>query len=341
VGGGLLIAGNDGGTNVGASLLRAAHALRIPATLCDAGRAYAGSRAAARLNWWLRGRRPTRLAAYGREVAAACRQQRPAWLIATGVAPIERGHLDGMRAQGVVTINYLTDDPWNPAFRSRWFLEALSAYDRVYSPRTRNLDDLKQHGCRRVEYLPFAVDPDLFFPEALTDDAERARLASDVCFVGGAEPARVAIVSRLIQAGLNVALYGDYWDRHAATRPAWRGHVTPEIVRKATSAASISLCLVRRANRDGHTMRTFEAAAMGGCLLVEDTDEHRRLLGDEDATVSYFRSEADVVDRAQALLRNPAKRQRLAAAVRQLIADGRHTYRDRLRSMLGAPESRA
>jgi glycosyltransferase involved in cell wall biosynthesis len=340
VGGGLLIAGNDGGTNVGASLLRAAHALRMSATLCDAGRAYAGSRAAARVNWWLRGRRPTRLAGYGREIAQACREQRPAWLIATGVAPIERGHLDEMRAQGVVTINYLTDDPWNPAFKSRWFLEALPAYDRVYSPRTRNLDELKQHGCRRVEYLPFAVDPDLFFPEALTD-AERARHESDVCFVGGAEPARVAIVSRLMQAGINVALYGDYWDRHVATRPAGRGHVSAKIVRKATSAAAISLCLVRHANRDGHTMRTFEAAAMGGCLLVEDTDEHRRLLGDEDATVSYFRSEADVVDRAQALLRNPERRQRLAAAARQLIACGRHTYRDRLHAMLGVPESRA
>jgi len=340
VGGGVLIAGNDAGTNVGASLLRAAHALQMPAALCDARRAFAGSRAIARVNWWLRGRRPTRLAAYGRAIAQTCRERQPAWLIATGVAPIERRHLEEMRAQGVVTINYLTDDPWNPAFSSRWFLDALTAYDRVYSPRTANLDDLRRHGCRRVEYLPFAVDPQLFFPEAPAE-AERPRYAADVCFVGGAEPARVAIVSRLIEGGVNVALYGDYWDRHAATRPAWRGHVSPAIVRKATGAAAVSLCLVRHANRDGHTMRTFEAAAMGACLLVEDTDEHRRLFGGEDEIVAYFRSETDVLDRAKALLDDRERRQRLAAAARRFITCGHHTYRDRLRAMLGAQESAA
>ena len=334
MGGGVLIAGSDGGTNVGASLLRAAHALQLPATLCDARRAYAGSRVMGRVNWWLRGRRPTRLAAYGRDVARACRERQPAWLIATGVAPIQRRHLEDLRAQGVATINYLTDDPWNPAFRSRWFLDALTAYDCVYSPRTRNLDDLRRHGCRRVEYLPFAVDPDLFFPEA-GSDVEHAHYMSDVCFVGGAEAARVAMVARLIEGGLEVALYGDYWDRYAVTRPAWRGHVSPGIVRKATDAAAVSLCLVRHANRDGHTMRTFEAAAMGACLLVEDTDEHRRLFGEEDQSVAYFRSKDDVLDRAKALLNDPDRRQRLAGAARQLIAGGQHTYRDRLRTMLG------
>jgi hypothetical protein len=333
--GSLVIVGNDGGTNVGASLYRAARTLGSEATLLDAAAAYAGAQPLARVNWWLRGRRPTRLRSFSQQVVATCEAQQPGWMISTGLAPIDRESLERLRASGVVTINYLTDDPWNPAFRSRWFLDALQAYDRVFSPRRRNLDDLRRHGCAHVEYLPFAADPDLFFPETPAEE-ERPRYASDVCFAGGAEPARVDVMSRLIDSGLNVALYGDYWDRYAGTRPAWRGRATAEGLRKATSAASVSLCLVRHANRDGHTMRSFEAAAMGGCLLVEDTDEHRAVFGGDDAAAVYFTSPEDVVDRARALLTDAPRRRRLASAARALIAGGHHTYHDRLREMLAA-----
>jgi spore maturation protein CgeB len=330
---GLIIVGNDGGTNVGASLLRAARSLNLPAALVDASRAYAASRPRARVDWWLRGRRPSRLRAFSREVVRACAAHEPAFLIATGLAPVEREALDRLRSRGVATINYLTDDPWNPAFRSRWFLDALSGYDRVYSPRTRNLDDLRRHGCRQVDYLPFAADPDLFFPEP-PPAAELARYASDICFVGAAEAGRVEVIARLLDARVSVALYGDYWDRYAATRPAWRGHAAPDALRRATGAAAVSLCLVRRANRDGHTMRSFEAAAMGACLLVEDTDEHRSVFGGDGEAAVYFRSADDVVDRAVDLLRDDARRRRLAEAARRLVISGRHTYRDRLCTML-------
>jgi spore maturation protein CgeB len=330
---GLVIVGNDGGTNVGASLLRAAQALDLPATLVDARRAYAAPRARARVDWWLRGRRPSRLGAFSRDVVKACAARQPTWLLSTGLAPIERAALDQLRARGVATINYLTDDPWNPAFRSRWFLDALRGYDRVFSPRTRNLDDLRRHGCRQVEYLPFAADPELFYPE-VPPAAELPRYASDVCFAGAAEPGRVEVIARLIEARLTVAVYGDYWDRYAATRAVWRGHAAPDALRKATGAAAVSLCLVRRANRDGHTMRTFEAAAMGACLLVEETDEHRAVFGRDGEAVVYFRSAEDAARRAGDLLRDDDRRRRLSEAARHLVASGRHTYRDRLGAML-------
>ena len=46
----LFIVGNDGGTNIGASLMRAASALGIPAELADARAAYDAPRAVARFN---------------------------------------------------------------------------------------------------------------------------------------------------------------------------------------------------------------------------------------------------------------------------------------------------
>jgi spore maturation protein CgeB len=331
----VLIVGNDGGTNIGASLVRSARSIGLDAGISDARQAFAAPKALARVNWWLLGRRPTRLRSFSESVVERCRRERPTWLITTGLAPVERRALDRIRDLGVVTINYLTDDPWNPAFTSRWFFDALVSYDRVFSPRTSNLADLERLGCKHVHHLPFAADPELFFPEDPTPGEEDG-FRSDVCFAGGSEHDRVPLLSAMIEAGLDVAVYGDAWDRFPETRPAWRGYATPATLRKSTRTAAVSLCLVRRANRDGHTMRTFEVPFMGGCMLVEDTDEHRAIFGENDEAVVYFDSVSEGVSGARALIADPDRRKRLARAAHALVANGRHTYTDRLRTMVSA-----
>ena len=96
----------------------------------------------------------------------------------------------------------------------------------------------------------------------------------------------------------------------------------------------MALCLVRRANRDGLAMRSFEVPAIGACMLVEDTEEHREIFGPADRAVAYFHSVDDMVQRARRLLDDPGQRAHLASEAHRLIVQGRHTYRDRLRSML-------
>lgn len=329
----LVIVGGDGGTNIGASLRRAAESLHVPVELCDIRRAFEAPRAIARVNWWMRGRRPTRLSEFSRDVIDVCRRFRPTLLIATGLAPLDQASLKQIRELGVETVNYLTDDPWNPAFRSDWFLAAIQNYDRVFSVRRRNIGDLIKLGCPGVEYLPFAADPELFYSQD-PGPAELAAYRSDICFAGGADADRVPVIAALVAAKFNVALYGDYWGRFRETRDAWRGHASPEALRKATRAAAVSLCLVRRANRDGHTMRTFEVPYVGACMLVEDTDEHRALFGEDDHAVRYFHTSDDLVASAATLLANPEMRRRLADTAHSLIVRGQHTYQDRLSFML-------
>jgi hypothetical protein len=229
-------------------------------------------------------------------------------------------------ALGVRRWNFPTDDPWNPAHRAPWYLENLPLYDHVFTPRRANLADFQAAGCARVSYLPFAYAPEIHFPEPAGDETERARLAADVLFVGGGDADRLPPVTALIQAGFRVALYGGYWNRHAATRSAHRGMADPPLVRKATSAARIVLALVREANRDGHAMRSFEAPAMGACLLAQETAEHREILGD---TVAYFRTIPELIEQARTLLQDENRRTRLAAAARARITAGGNTYADR------------
>ena len=334
----LLLVGNQGGTHVGWSLWHASAGLGIRAHFADALQASESSVWMRRIAWRLLGHRPPRLASFSAHVVRLCRQVRPRFLLATGLAPMNSEALAAIGSLGVNRLNYLTDDPWNPAFCARWFFEALPLYDRVFSARRANIADLEKLGCRDVRYMPFGFDPKLCYPQPL-DAPESGRFAADILFIGGADRDRVPFIAALAAAGISIALYGDNWERFPETRPYYRGYADPQTLRQATAAARIALCLVRRANRDGHVMRSFEIPAIGACMLVEDTEEHREIFSTEGESVVYFRSIPEMIDKARRLLALPAERERLAAAVHSRIMAGRHTYEDRLAAMLEGGQS--
>ncbi|MES2604939.1 MAG: glycosyltransferase [Pseudomonadota bacterium] len=331
----LLVAGGMGGTNVGESLQRAATRLGIHTVQLNTRDAYAGSRLWQLINWHLRGKRPVNQHGFEQKLLQACREERPDVLLTTGLAPLSASVLKQIGALGVRRINFLTDDPWNPAHRAEWFLAALPQYDLVCTPRRAMEDDLQALGCRQIRYVPFGYDEELFFAPSPADIAAATTVpAADVSFAGGADPDRVPYMQALLDAGFTLALYGDYWRRHAATRHIARGIADVATVRVVVAKAKVSLCLVRRANRDGNCMRTFEVPAIGGCMLLEDTAEHREIFGAEGINVLYFADQASMIEQTRRLCNDAALRQRLAANAHQLMMTGGHTYRDRLISML-------
>ena len=93
--------------------------------------------------------------------------------------------------------------------------------------------------------------------------------------------------------------------------------------------------------RDDVNMRFFEALASGGCLVTN------RLANDDYAQLGLIENEhfvlydpgADVFAAIDALLRDPERRKRLAAAGRSAVL-GAHTYQHRLKRMLQLASSR-
>jgi spore maturation protein CgeB len=329
----LLIVGNPAIFHVGAHLKNAGQNLGLNVEILDLSEAFAAPALLARFNWWMRGHRPAHLTIFSEKVLQVCRTRKPAWLLGTGIAPLSREALVKVGKMGVQRLNYLTDDPWNPAHRAPWFMEGLAEYDRVFSPRQANLGDLREHGCQQVHHLPFAYAPEVHFVEQPVAK-ERDQYNADVLFAGGADKDRMPWIKALVSAGFDVALYGGYWERCSVTKPHSRGHADMRTLRKATASAKVTLGLVRKANRDGHAMRSFEVPAMGGCLLSEQTKEHLDLFGPEGDAMLYFKDSKEMVRKIQWLLERPAERQRLARAAHDLITQGANTYADRLRSML-------
>jgi spore maturation protein CgeB len=329
----LFIVGNSDEVHVGAHFLKAARQLGIAVQFRDSSAAFGTSAWRQKVDWWARGRRPSRLREFSADVLRDVEQLRPSHLLTTGIAPIDRDAMAAIGARGVRRLNFLTDDPWNSAHRAPWFMDALRLYDDVFSPRRANLFDLEGLGGPRVTCLRFGYAPDVHFPEAATDQ-ERGRYEADIMFAGGADADRVALASALIGAGFRVALYGGYWQKHAATKTSWRGFVDAAGLRKAVNGAKVCLGLVRRANRDGHSMRSFEVPAMGACFLVEDTEDHRAIFGEDGSAAVFFRGVRDAVEQAGTLVEQQGRRQAMSAASHRLITSGRHTYADRLIEML-------
>jgi spore maturation protein CgeB len=69
-------------------------------------------------------------------------------------------------------------------------------------------------------------------------------------------------------------------------------------------------------------------------MLVEDTQEHQELFGADGEAVVYFESVPEMLDKVRWLLNHPEARSRLRSAVRRLVREGEHTYRDRLAIIL-------
>lgn len=334
---GILIVGNSQPEHVGAHFQHAVEESGSSILFCDARTAYTNYRLIDALYWRFLGRTPPRLRQFGKLVYDRCRETRPSHLLTIGLAPLDSSSLDAIGSLGVRRLNFLTDDPFNRAHSADWFFESVRHYDGVYSPRTANLEQLKAVGCHSVSYLPFGYCPREHFVDSLTSE-ERKSYASEVLFFGGADADRLPYLEAVARSDFRLAVYGGYWDRYPKTRPFARGLGDSSTIRKAVAGAKIVLGLVRRANRDGHSMRTFEVPAMGGCFLVERTSDHERLFGSEGDAVLYFSTVDEMISKIHWLLRRDSERERMQVRARALVLSGRHTYLDRLLEIRGAAE---
>src|SRR5207247_760392 len=97
----LVIVGRPGGTNVGASLQRAAARAGLETRLVDARAAWAAARAVRLFTWRLAGHRPPALNKLSRSLIETARLFRPDWVLTTGLAPVSACALTELRLRGV------------------------------------------------------------------------------------------------------------------------------------------------------------------------------------------------------------------------------------------------
>ena len=329
----LLIVGMDARGHIGRFFLEAAQELGIDARISNVAQAMDGNPWVRRLQWRL-AKRPQRLGVFSKQVVSDSLIWKPDIMLSTGICPLNVESLRRLHCAGIALMNYSTDDPWNPSHRSSWFLKGLPIYDHIFTTRVANLEDFERAGCSSVSWLPFAYQPEIHYRE----QSSGGGWESDVAFVGGADRDRVPVLGRLIDQGYRVSLWGGYWERFAATKGAARGMADLATMRKVIAGTRCALTLVRRANRDGHAMRTYEVAAMGSPALAEDTTEHREILGPESETSMYFSNDDELIEKCCWLVANPEDAAAMGVRLAKRIHSGANTYADRLKCILETVE---
>ena len=325
----LVVVGNPSEEHIGSHFYHAGITSGFDVQIIDVAKAWQGSNWQKKIYYHLLGKRPSALNRFGEEVIDICRRHTPEFLIAVGIAPLDVVTLKKISGMGVKLCNFLTDDPWNAANEAKFFWRALTQYDVVFNPRTANLAALEALGCRRVEYLPFGYNPTLHFYEPPTTYEDIERFSCDVAFIGGADYDRLPLVREILNRGLRLKVYGGRWDKYKEFDHCYGGFVMGRELRMAVAAATVNLCMGRKANRDEHAMRSLELPAMGGCLLAERTAEHIAIFGDDD-NIAYYTNIIELGDQAVALSREKNKAIKMGEGLMKRITNNGHSYQDRL-----------
>lgn len=222
---------------------------------------------------------------------------------------------------------FLCDDPFNPVHRSESWLRALAQYTVVVSTKQQVIPDLVTIKCRQVRYARFGYHPPI---HRTVDPKSFGVFPCDISFAGNADADRIPILGGLAEGAseLSFNLYGNGWSEH----PALRAIVQPQVVglryAAAMQAATVCPCLVRRANRDGHVMRSIELPAIGAFMLAERTDEHQEMF-DEGVHCDFWSSVDELVDKTRWYVSKPNRAAKIARAGHNHVTKTPNTYADR------------
>jgi spore maturation protein CgeB len=243
------------------------------------------------------------------------------------------------RETGALLVNYATDDPFNSRVSTQDLIDAIPLYNLYACTKRAIMADVVRAGCANAIYVPFAYKPSVHYPEPPATLEEHRRFDSDVVFIGGCDNDRIPFFTELLRKmpRLNLKLYGGFWSRHPSLRRYWCGFAMGREYRMALGGAKIALNLVRRANRDGHVMRSFEIPACGAFMLAERTPEHLELFGQNDA--AYFTSLEELAARVDYYLARDQEREAIARRGRLRVTSEAHSYLDRLLALLNAADS--
>ncbi|MDB5440506.1 MAG: hypothetical protein JWM33_2933 [Caulobacteraceae bacterium] len=296
-----------------------------------------------------------------RSVVEAARAWKPDLVWAEKQEFLQTETLETLKAGGARLVHYTPD----PYFSLSWKRTGLM-------DRSMGMFDVLVY-CKTYERAQYAAlgRPLIYMPLGYCDEVHRPLPSDDprwscaVGFLGGWEPRRETMLHALAVAGMDLKIWGGYWDFLADGRwsprrqiilsqlagaDPFRFHRDPLLAEalqgeevyaddyaRAMTGSSIGEGFLRKVVPDQHTTRSFEIPACGSMLIADRTDEHRALF-EEGHEAEFFGSAEEMVDKVSYYVAHEARRAAIAAAGHQRCIDGRYAYVYRLSDALGELE---
>jgi spore maturation protein CgeB len=230
---------------------------------------------------------------------------------------------------------YSPDDMLNPDNQTRHFLKGLTYYDIFFTTKSYGVEELKGLGCKRVEFVDNAYDPNTHRPMEITVE-DRLKYGGPVGFIGTYERERAESILYLAKNGVNVRVWGDDWNRkynllHPNIKIEGKPLLSDDYARGICSF-DINIVFLRKINRDLQTTRSIEVPACGGFMLAERTSEHKRLF-EENKEAVYFSSNEELVKNVRYFLDHDEERRRIAQSARRRCLSYGYSNKDRITDM--------
>jgi len=239
-------------------------------------------------------------------------------------------------------VNWNHDEFFNPLrgaghIWSPYIEQAFKEYEVIITPRRHLAESYLAKGARRVEYLPFACDPEIHQPR-VPSAQDVVLYSSEIIFVGNWSPLRQNVFSKLIDSQ-PLTIWGASWWRSGwkfSTSPNCRlkGIIPQDRMSLLLACSKIALNMYTRENSDRYTIRNFEIPAARVFQLAERTVEATGFF-EEDSEAVYFSTAEELIDKCRFYLAHDEARRKIAeAGYRRFISSG-YTYRDRVRDLIG------
>lgn len=209
-------------------------------------------------------------------------------------------------------VSFCLDDMFAWHNRSVYYTLGLKYYDLVCTNKSYNITELKTLGAKKMFFFNNAYSKNIHFPIY----KENSKYAHDVLFIGTLEKERFESMNFLAQNGVKVNVYTNSFDDEQ-----FKNHDTNLIIHKgglyynehceAITNSKITLCFLRKINRDLQTTRSVEIPACGGCMLAERTNEHLAMF-EEDKEAVYFNSNSDLLYKVRYLITHDLVRDQIS-----------------------------
>lgn len=232
-------------------------------------------------------------------------------------------------------INWSLDDMYLWHNRSIYYKYAIKYYDFVVTTKSCNIYDLPMIGAKKILFTHQAYSKDIHQPKKCS-----GKYNHSIVFIGYPEKERIESILFLANHGFKIDIYGapHAWNMSKNNVEHENIVIHREVLlgddyAEALSCAKISLCFLRKKNRDLHTSRSIEVPACGGFMLAERTDEHLDLF-EEDKEAAYFENNEELLRKVQYYLKHESERKKIVYGGYTRCIESDYSYDDMVQRIL-------
>ncbi len=223
------------------------------------------------------------------------------------------------------------DNPFNlnSAASNDFIRKSIPFYDCYFIWGRSLIPELKNAGAQRVEYLPFAHDPELHYPVGVLGK-EKKIFGSDIAFIGSYDKEREEFLMNL--TNYDLAIWGCGWEKSLKLKRHWKKrHIMGEDFSKVCNASKIILNHIRTQNGNAHNMKTFEIPACGGFVVTKRTEEQCEFFKENEDILCFSN-----VDELKSIINHYLAENKLRVEIAQSAYNKvrQHTYLERAKRVM-------